>query len=203
MTRPTILLGKGMQMSRGVEGDLAVLEAGLRQLEFEYDQFLSGNVRTLPLKTEKSVQALIRNYSGRAIQNSSLRFRYTNLVARYNALKRVWDRKVREREEGRLIGRPLKSSLPAPPPVKAAGRREFVASNLRSEKESMEEIFEAYKGLRERCGESTQRLRLENFTNILADRVEKLKQSKGCTKVEIRLREENGKCRIMVRPSKA
>jgi len=190
---------------KGIESDLAVLEGTLRQLEVEYDQFLSGKVRIQPMKTETEVQRMIRVYSTRGIQNPSLRFRYTNIVARYNSFKNVWERKVREMEEGRSFGRPRRAasrppSRPAvsrPPP-----RRNFVACDLQEEKGNMEDIFSSYKDLRSECGESTERLRLENFTRLLSEKVDRLKKAKQCEKVEIRIRRDKDKCRILVRPVK-
>jgi hypothetical protein len=190
---------------KGIESDLAVLEGTLRQLETEYEQFLAGKVRVQPMKTEAEVQRMIRVYSSRGIQNPSLRFRYTNLVARYNSFKNVWERKVRELEEGRSFGRPMRatprpprrSTTPTPPP-----KRDFIASDLGAEKRNMEEIFSSYKDLRSECGESTERLRLENFTRLLSEKVDRLKESKKCEKVEIRIRREKDKCRILVRPVK-
>lgn len=190
---------------KGLESDLAVLEGTLRQLESEYEQFLSGKVRIQPMKTEAEVQRMIRVYSTRGIQNPSLRFRYTNIVARYNSFKNVWERKVREQEEGRTFGRPRRaapppprrSTAPSPPP-----KRDFVAADLHQERGNMEAIFSSYKNLRSECGESTERLRLENFTRLLAEKVDRLKDSKKCEKVEIRIRRDKDKCRILVRPVK-
>ena len=190
-------------MTKGLQNDLENLEQLIRKLEFEYDQFFGGQLRSLPLKTEGAIEQIIRAYGGRAIQNPAVRFRYTNLVARYNTFRRVWDRRVREMEEGRAIGRPRKTSgRPAPPPrPRKMQRREFVAASEGKGME-MEEIFSTYKELREECGESTERLRLESFSRILAEKVEKMRSSKKCDKVEVRLRTENNKCRILVRPSR-
>ena len=188
-------------MGKGIENDLSNLEESLRKLEWDYEQFFGGQTRVLPLKREQSVQSLIRMYSGRAIQNPALRFKYANLVARFNSFKRVWDRRVREMEEGRTFGRPLKSAAPpakqrtaAPPPTS------FLAGDLRGDEGTMKEIFRQYRSMREETGEGTDRLRLENFTRILADKVEKMKRDKNIDKVEVHLRKSKNKTRIVVRP---
>jgi hypothetical protein len=189
---------------KGIESDLAELEGALRRLEVEYDQFLSGKVRIQPNKTESDVLRLIRVYSSRGIQNPGLRFRYSNIVARYNTFKNVWTRKVREMEEGRVIGRPWKAASAQRAPGTSVSapqeKRRFVAADLQAEERNMKEIFCSYKDLREKCGGETDRLRLESFTRILSERVERIKESKKCEKVEIRLRRDKDKCRILVRP---
>ena len=186
-----------------VEDDLVRLEQLLRQLVHEYEQFFSGAVRAEPQRTDADVQRIIKLYSSRAIQNPSLRFRYANIVARYNSFRNVWTRKVREMEEGRVFGRPTRAAappLPRRPSSPAGSRREFVTANLKSDQDETKEIFHAYKELRESAGESTERLRLESFTRILADKVSKVKESRKCEQVEIRLRRDQDKTRILIRP---
>lgn len=189
---------------KGIESDLADLERTLRRLESEYEQFLTGKVRVQPLKTEEALQSLIRVYSTRGIQNPALRFRYANIVARYNSFKNVWDRRVRELEEGRFTGRPLRSLPKRQAKLRTATgepvKKTFLASDLRLEKENMTEIFESYRSLRAEFGEGAEKLRLENFTRLLSEKVERLKESRQCSKVEIRLRQDKGTCRILVRP---
>jgi hypothetical protein len=189
-------------VSKGIENDLFDLEENLRKLEWDYDQFFGGQTRVLPLKREQSVQTLIRMYSRRAIQNPALRFRYANLVARFNSFKRVWDRRVREMEEGRSFGRPLKASAPPMPrpPAGAPSPTSFVATDLKGDKETMREIFDQYRTMRQECGEGTDRLRIENFTRILSEKVEQMKKNKNVDQVEVHLRKSKNKTRIVVRP---
>lgn len=188
-----------------IEDDLSRLEELMKKLESEYDQFFSGLVRGLPNRTEKAVQTLIRNHGRRAIQNPGLRFRYANLVARYNSYSTIWGRRIREQEEGRVVGRPRRGSSPqrgrgaaaAGHPVRT---RTFVAAGSPGRKGPIEEIFHSYKELREKCGESTERLRMESFSRILSEKIEKVRSRKNCENVEIRLCRDNGKCRILLRP---
>ena len=188
-----------------LDADLLKLEQLLRKLEFEYDQFFSGQVRAEPQRTDSDVQKVIKIYSGKAIQNQGHRFKYTNLVARYNSFRKVWTRKVRELEEGRVIGRPWRMSktLQVRGPgaaVKTSRRHEFIAKSLGECAKDAEEIFNNFKQLREESGEPTERLRLESFTRILEDKISKIKEMRQCDKVEIRLRREKEKTRILVRP---
>ena len=189
---------------KGVENDLARLEQLLRKLEFEYEQFFSGRERGVPLRTESAVQDLLKDYGFRGIQNPALRFRYMNVVARYNSFRKVWERKVREQEEGRVFGRPSKISstrqAPKAPRSSSVLRKEFIAASQVPEPAEMEKIFQCYSQLRVECGESTERLRLESFTRILNEKIEKMRSSKKCEKVEIRLIRDRDKSRIMVRP---
>ena len=107
-------------------------------------------------------------------------------------------------EEGREFGRPVrapKSIVQAPPnAVSRPRRREKYTVGTAGSSEKMEEIFKTYRELRAETGESVDRLRLESFSRILNEKVEKIKKSKNCDKVEIRLRKDKDKTRILVRP---
>ena len=87
-----------------------------------------------------------------------------------------------------------------PPAPEASGPASFVASNLRDDRDTMQGIFEKYRLMREECGESTERLRLENLTRILSDKVEQMKKEKNVDRVEVHLRKSKNKTRIVVRP---
>lgn len=190
--------------AQALESDLGRLERLIQKLEGEYDQFFSGQIRGIPLKTQSAIQGIIRNHSSRAIQNPGLRFRYANLVARYNSFRKVWERRIREQEEGRLIGRPCKSAPSRRPSPPGSGsppfRREFVEEGGSSDGPAMEEIFQAYRQMRVECGESTERLRLESFSRILKEKIDRMQHSKNCERVEIRLLRDKNTCRILIRP---
>jgi hypothetical protein len=47
------------------------------------------------------VVALVKQYDRAHFQNYGDRFRFSTLQARFAALTRLWDRTIREKEEGR------------------------------------------------------------------------------------------------------
>jgi hypothetical protein len=188
------------------ELDIAQLETQLRQLEKEYDQFFLGLRRGEPFDIEKSVLAIIRAYASRPLQNPTLGFKYTSLVARYNSFRTVWSRKVREREDGRATGsgpaRPVAAPKPEPrhPPHTAAKPGEYLSSNPLHEPRHIEQFFETYRRLREASGESTAKLQVEGFQKALAQQVEKIKREQGCEAVLIRVVSDQGRTRIVAKP---
>lgn len=187
------------------EQDVAQLETLLRQLEKEYDQFFSGLVRREPAATENAVLGIVRAYGGRPIQNSSLAFKMNSLVARYNSFRTVWTRRLREKEEGRVGGAGV--ARPALPrqeqkrqPHTAANPAEYLASDPMHEQRHLGQFFEAYRRLREECGEPTDKLRAESFQRALAEQVEKIKRERGCEAVLVRVVSDRGRTRIVAKP---
>jgi len=186
------------------ERDIAQIEVLLRQLAREYDLYLCGQQRIPPEKTEKELQALVGIYASRPIQNSTLSFRYNSLVARYNALKTVWSRRTREREEGRgglaRVPRPPAGDKPTAPPAHSRRPGEYLASEPQHEQRHLTQFYETYRKLREQAGESVGKLTPEAFQKALADRIAQIKREQRCPAVLVRVVSENGKTRIVAKP---
>lgn len=193
-------------MTSKPEQDIPQLETLLRQLEKEYDQFLCGLLRREPAATENAVQTIIRAYASRPIQNPSLGFKYTSLVARYNSYKTVWSRRQREKEEGRAGGpggaRIVTSNRQEAkrPAHTAANPAEYLTADPMHEPRNLEQFFETYRQMREKCGESTAKLRADSFQKALAEKVDKIKREQGCEAVLIRVVNDQGRTRIIAKP---
>jgi len=188
------------------EQDIAQLETLLRQLEKEYDQFFSGLVRREPAATENAVLAIVRAYSSRPIQNQTLGFKYNSLVARYNSFRTVWSRRLREKEEGRVIGsgaaRVVPPARPEPrhSPRTAANPTEYLTADPMHEPRHVEQFFETYRKLRKDLGEPIEKLRAESFQKALADKVAQIRREQGCEAVLVRVTTDQGRTRIVAKP---
>lgn len=188
------------------EQDIAQLEALLRQLEKEYDQFFSGVLRREPAVTENNVLSIIRAYVNRPIQNSGVAFKYAALVARYNSFKTVWTRRMREREEGRGPAAAAVHRGPAAGPAErtlapvAVPMPEFLTTNPLREQRHLKQFFETYRRMRQECGESTAKLQAESFQKALAEKIEKIKREQRCDSVLVRVVSEQGKTRLVAKP---
>jgi hypothetical protein len=191
------------------EQDIAQLETLLRKLEKDYDKFLCGLEREQPWRTENEVLAIVRTYASRPLQNQTLGFKYTSLVARYNSFKTVWSRRLREKEEGRALGagapRPGRAA-PSPrreqpqPGKTGANPTEYLTSDPRHEQRRMEQFLETYRRMREKCGEPTEKLTAAGFQKALAEKVEKIKREQRCEAVLIRVVSDQGRTRIVAKP---
>lgn len=192
-------------MAEKPEQDVAQLETLLRQLEREYDQFFCGQLRREPWATENALLTLVRSYATRPLQNNALAFKYGALVARYNAFRVVWSRRLREKEEGRSPGTGLTRPAAPPPaagrtPQRAHNASEYLAVHPEHETRRMQELYETYRRLREEAGEPTAKLRVENFRNALVEKIEKIKREQNCDTVLVRIVKDQGRARIVARP---
>src|SRR5262245_38340746 len=105
--------------------ELDKLEEDIRKVKNKYDQFFSGIVKMPPRHERHLLEVYIFELGKMKIRENARRFRYNQLLSRYNQYREMWGRKMREREEGPLDFRRRKAALtgpaeerraPAPPP---------------------------------------------------------------------------------------
>ena len=86
------------------------LEQELKALILEWERFFSGDRRTPPHKEKTLLERRIRQLVDRQVVRGATRFRIEQLQHRFGTYAALWDRQLRQREEGRT-------------PTAAAGRR--------------------------------------------------------------------------------
>ena len=117
--------------------ELDKLEEDIRKLKNRYDQFFSGIQKMPPTMQRHNVEIYIFELGKQKMRDNTRRFRYNQLLSRYNQYREMWGRKMREREEGPLDFRRRKAALsepaeapaprtPARPPVTSADADSYV-----------------------------------------------------------------------------
>jgi hypothetical protein len=84
--------------TKEVKEDLDRLENLIKMINFDYNQYFAGNKQYPPLVYEREANKLIRKYNITQLTNTTLRFRFNNLVARYVTFREKWKRKMMEFE---------------------------------------------------------------------------------------------------------
>jgi hypothetical protein len=108
------------------DDELDKLEEDIRKLKNKYDQFFAGIQKFPPMHERRLLEVYIYELGKQKMRDNTRRFRYSQLLTRYNQLRELWGRKMREREEGPLDFRRRSAALnapsapPAPPPTPAA-----------------------------------------------------------------------------------
>ena len=112
-------------MPTKVEDDpLEKLEEDIRRLKNRYDQFFSGIQKMPPLQERRNIDVFIHELSKEKIRDNSRRFRLNQLLSRYNQMREMWGRRMREREEGPLEFKRRQAAMAEDPEFAAAARRE-------------------------------------------------------------------------------
>jgi len=104
--------------------ELDRLEEDIRILKNKYDQFFAGIQKVPPMNDRRRVENLIYEMGKQKWRDNTRRFRFNQLLTRFNQFRELWGRKMREREEGPLEFNRRKAALeepsaPPPPPPEA------------------------------------------------------------------------------------
>jgi hypothetical protein len=98
------------------DDELDKLEEDIRKLKNKYDQFFAGIQKFPPMHERRVLEVYIHDLGKQKIRDNTRRFRHSQLLTRYNQLRELWGRRMREREEGPLDFRRRSALLNAPQP---------------------------------------------------------------------------------------
>ena len=104
------------------DDELDKLEEDIRKLKVKYEMFFLGSLKMPPQHERHQIEVYIFELGKKKMRENSRRFRYNQLLSRYNQFREMWGRKMREREEGPLDFRRRQAALEAPREAAAAGR---------------------------------------------------------------------------------
>lgn len=186
-----------------IDEDLQVLDAKLKQLRLDYEQYFLGSRPREPVMLRGEVQKIVSIYSNVAIQNTGHRFKFSSLCSRFLTLKRQWDLTQRKIEDGtyerhvfkaklHARGTPARSpdapaAVPAPPQASPAP----------------DDLFTRYLDACRSVGQSTSGLTREKLDRVMADQRDALRGRLGCSDVRFRVVVENGKAKLKASPVEA
>jgi hypothetical protein len=131
------------------DDELDKLEEDIRKIKNKYDQFFSGIQKLPPMHERRLLEVYIYELGKQKMRDNTRRFRYSQLLTRYNQLRELWGRKMREREEGpidfrRRAAALREPALPTPPPaprVTSAKADPYVTVTPGSNGEEIQRLF--------------------------------------------------------------
>ena len=97
--------------------ELDKLEEDIRILKTKYDSFFAGIMRVPPMHERRMLEVYVHELSRLKIRDNARRFRFNQLLTRFNQYREMWARKMREREEGPLDYRRRRAALSGEQPA--------------------------------------------------------------------------------------
>lgn len=168
------------------------LARDIRQLQIDFERFFNGGLPLPPDELRNRIQAQIRNLRTLKLTSTLDSFRLGDLEARFNSYNELFNRRLREREEGRRPG-----VIPvAHPERRRYDAREGITLGGRLDSEAVEAL---YQSLASRPGDGP-KFDLDSFEKYLARQIAALREKTGCDQVQFRLAEEEGKLKLKARP---
>jgi hypothetical protein len=165
------------------------LARDIQQMKIEWDRYFGGGLPIPPEESRTRVQNQLRQLRNATMAGAADSFRLTTLEAQYNSYNELFNRRLRDREEGRHPGRKA--------PVAERSRfdpLQGITVGQRIESEAAEAL---YRGL---ATGGDVKFDLGSFQTYLARQVDAIRQKTGCEQVQFRLAEEDGKLKLKAKP---
>ncbi len=177
----------------GLGDALDLLGRDIQQLRVDFERFFNGALPFPPEELRGRVQAQIRQLRGMSNLATAVdNFRLSDMEDRFNSYNELFNRRLRDTEEGRhAAARPA-----APPESRLHDPAQGIVFGDRIDPQAAEAL---YQGLAASPGDGP-RFDLDSFQTYLARQVTAIREKTGCTQVQFRLAAEDGKIKLKARP---
>ena len=179
--------------------ELSDLDEGISVLQVLYEKYFLGIDRKPPEQERKRISEKARELRTRSIRNTALKFKVNTLFAKLISFERMWDRTLREIEEGTYKRDVFKAKLragdrdePRTGPVKPA-TPSISDANLRR-------LYDTYVVARKRCGEATDGLTFDSMAARIRSQVPELMQKHKAKNIEFKVVIKGGKAILKAVP---
>lgn len=175
------------------EEDLRLLDAKLKQLRLDYDQYFLGSRPREPQLLRGEVQKMIAYYANVGIKNTGFRFKFNTLQARFFSLRRQWDAVLRKIEDGTYERHLFKADLHARERATRAGGRQ-------AERAAQPDLFEQFLAARRACGQDARGIDRTTLDALVEKQREVVRARYGCKDVRFRIVVEAGRVKVKATP---
>ena len=188
------------QLGTDIEEDLMLLDARLKQLRVEYEQYFLGSRKREPQLLRGDVQKIISYYANVPIRNTGHRFKFNNLRARLFALRRHWDDTLRKIEDGRYDKHRFQAELHDRERGLEAPATGSPAPGGPAPRDELDELFRAFVDAREATGQGASGLSRERLAEQIEQQTATLRQRFGVAEVRFRVVVEDGRAKLKATP---
>lgn len=174
-----------------LEPQLDDLERHVERLKVEFPRYFAGDLDRPPDELVQKIEDRLRRLRSSNVRRSVDNFRLGALEARFNSYREMFQRRLRNVEEGRVAPR-----RPVAPSRPRFDVESGVVVDQRADGEAVEALFQ---GLCERSPRGAT-MDLDTFRSYLEKQVAAIRDKTGCAAVQFRVLTEEGKVKIKARP---
>ncbi len=178
--------------------DIEALDAKVSRLKVEYEQYFARTLKREPVKLRDEIDRTILRYTNQRITNTALKFRFQNIVSKYNAFKQYWNRVLKAMEDGTyhrasevspIRSESVKESRPVPP-------------DRSREEDRIERLYKEFIEARKRCREPVEGISVEALKKTVENQKKRLETKYGAKELDFRVYIKDGKAKIAIKPKK-
>jgi len=181
-----------------LQEELDAMDVSIAELQVLYEKYFLGIDRRPPETERKRISDRMRTLKGTLVKNTALKFRLHTLFAKLISFERMWDRTLREMEEGTYRRDVFKAKLhskkkdgkPAPAPAPAV--------HLSDEK--LRKLYDTYLVARQRTGEPVAGLTFDSVATRIRAQVPELLERHKAKNIEFKVVIKGGKAVLKAVP---
>ena len=182
--------------------ELDELDESIAALQVLYEKYFLGLDRRPPEQERKRVSVRMRELKEQMVRNTALKFRVNTLFAKLLSFERMWDRTLREIEEGTYKRDVFKAKMhmkdrSAPAEAKTAAAPPPPAE---ISDDKLRRLYDTYLVARQRCGEPTDGLSYESVASRIRAQVPQLMQKHKAKNIEFKVVIKGGKAVLKAIP---
>jgi len=193
------------------DDELDKLEEDIRILKNKYDQFFGGLQKFPPMMDRRHIEVTIYEIGKQKMRDNARRFRYQQLLTRYNQFREMWGRKMREREEGPLefrrrqaaLSEPSEPPPPPPPPaqprVTSNGADPYVKVTPGTNGEAIRRLYDQIERENLKMGRVSN-VTVEQLTQMVEKQTELVRSKYNVSTVAFRVETVDGKVKLKAKP---
>jgi hypothetical protein len=185
------------EQTRDTNETIELLDRKITQLKREYDQYFLGTRPREPVLLLGEVRKTVAFLSNSPIQNTAMRFKFSSICSRYQALKRQWDDTQRKIEAGTYERHLFKAKIHG---VVAKDADVGSGSAVPAGADAVapgDELYQDYLAARSACGQSTKNVSRDKLEEQLdRQRAELRKKFGPDAQFSFRVAVEDGKVRL-------
>ena len=211
-----------------IQKELDQLDAAITSLKVAYDKYFLGMEKLEPIRERAEINKTILDLASRFIRNTGAKFRRDQLKSKFLTYQRLWDRILKQIEDGTYKGHKVKADLHERERLarleaqkqREAGRNGTAPENGAGAPASngaarpgapppgaaprpgdpIQRIFDQYVAAKRKSNESTDGLTPDKMASIIKQQTAALKQKYNCKSVEFRVVVEGGKAKLKAIP---
>lgn len=178
--------------------DLDALDEAMSELQVLYEKYFLGLDRRPPDQQRRKVSEKMRLLKTTLVKNTGLKFRVQTMFAKLISFERMWDRTLREIEDGTykrdLFKAKLRQARQSSEPQRGRSASPQISDDM------IRKLYDTYMVARQRTGESTSGLTYESLASRLRTQVPELMARHKARNIEFKVVIKGGKAVLKAIP---
>jgi hypothetical protein len=179
--------------------ELDAMDEAIVELQVLYEKYFLGIDRRPPDRERKQVSDRMRTLKTTYVKNTALKFRLHTLFAKLISFERMWDRTLREIEDGTYHRDVFKAKLHASREERQNSAKQQ-ASSFHISDDKLRKLYETYVTARQRTGESVAGLTFDAVASKIRSQVPELLSKHKASNVEFKVVIKGGKAVLKAVP---